>query len=71
MQYRHTHYSVRDGSPAMLVDYTREHNLVLENEDGYRWVGTTNEWLPYLDESEVKTCPPTHILHDHESDAPK
>jgi hypothetical protein len=69
MQYRHTHYSRNDGSPAMLVATLSAHELILENEDGYRWIGHPSNWLPY--EDEVHTCPPTQGFHNPENDAPK
>jgi hypothetical protein len=85
MQYRHTHYSVRDGSPAMLVAVVTNGDIILTNEDGYEWSDdptlwrSENQWTQAdwdevnarLEAEEVHTCPPTVHFHNHEYDAPK
>ena len=45
MNYRHTHVSVNDGSPAMLVE-NRGMRLLLTNEDGYEWEDHAYNWEP-------------------------
>jgi hypothetical protein len=85
MQYRHTHNSVIDGSPAMLIDVDPNGDIVLTNEDGYEWSDdptlwraeenwTQSDWdeVNYRLEDEVHTCPPIpHAFHNPENDAPK
>lgn len=43
--YRHTHTSVRDGSPAMLT-YLRGDTAFLMNEDGVEWSDPAELWRP-------------------------
>lgn len=40
-QYRHTHESTEDGSPAMLVDPGR---FILMNENGDQWYDDPEYW---------------------------
>lgn len=40
-EYRHTHVSTEDGSPAMLVDAA---TFTLMNEDGFQWADDSEYW---------------------------
>lgn len=44
-KYKHTHASVRDGSPAMLVSQTGD-SITLVNEDGFEWTDPLTNWRP-------------------------
>lgn len=44
-EYDHTHESVRDGSPAMIVSQTAE-TITLVNEDGFQWTDPLENWRP-------------------------
>jgi hypothetical protein len=55
MNYEHTHYSLRDSSPAMFVSEDNEANTyTLMNEDGYVFVASQDHWasLAELEEDE-------------------
>lgn len=43
-KYEHTHYSKRDGSPAMLW---AEDPFLLINEEGFVWADDRNDWGSY------------------------
>lgn len=43
IEYRHTHRSVNDGSPAMRLAKAVG-KIWLMNEDGYTWVANASEW---------------------------
>lgn len=43
--YRHTHESVHDYSPAMVVSQTDTH-ITLVNEDGFEWTDHRDDWEP-------------------------
>lgn len=44
-EWEPTHVSRVDGSPARLIKASPNGlNLLLENEDGYQWQGSVNEW---------------------------
>lgn len=45
MNYRHTHVSIHDQSPAMLV-YEAAGTVRLVNEDGFEWEDPANQWEP-------------------------
>lgn len=45
MRYEHTHESVDDGSPAMLVSQTTV-TITLVNEEGHQWTDPLAEWRP-------------------------
>lgn len=43
--YRHTHYSVGDGSPAMLLWQSHQGTIgVFMNEDGHTWSDRMDLW---------------------------
>lgn len=44
-EYRHTHESALDGSPAMLVAQDAQ-TITLVNEDGYAWTDPLSQWRP-------------------------
>jgi hypothetical protein len=46
VHYRHTHESVRDGSPAMQVGDAGEDLIILINEDGHVWTDPVVQWRP-------------------------
>jgi hypothetical protein len=48
--YKHTHVSVHDGSPAMMLSQTK-FELTLVNEDGYTWVSAPHQWIRIGDET--------------------
>lgn len=55
--YKDTHYSVNDGSTAMLVSET-EDTITLVNEDGHQWTTSKAYWVTeevYFDTTGV-TC---------------
>lgn len=41
--YQHTHQSVRDSSPAMVVFQTKN-TITLVNEDGDQWTDPLSRW---------------------------
>ncbi len=43
-KYEHTHESVNDGSPAMLVAVLNNGDYLLENEDGFKWRDPASKW---------------------------
>ena len=45
MKYRHTHASVLDDSPAMIVGLCFP-RITLRNEDGLVWVDRPDQWRP-------------------------
>jgi hypothetical protein len=45
VNYQHTHESVRDKSPAMLVRQD-EATITLVNEDGFEWTDPAGQWRP-------------------------
>jgi hypothetical protein len=52
--YRHTHESVRDGSPAMRL-MQDDHTITLVNEDGDVWVDPSDRWRPIMFEVVAET----------------
>lgn len=48
MNYNHTHASVYDGSPAMVVS-TTDTTITLVNEDGFEWTDPIDQWKPIGD----------------------
>lgn len=47
MDYRHTHVSRYDGSPAMEIPQTdAPYSIVLVNEDGHEWIDPLGWWIP-------------------------
>lgn len=58
-KYKHTHESIRDGSPAMLVTTFNDGDLLLlTNEDGYEWRDPAWRWAPVgtLSVERCETC---------------
>lgn len=43
LNYKHTHVSVEDGSPAMVIA-ERGDRITLVNEDGYWWTDPADKW---------------------------
>lgn len=42
--YYHSHTSVNDGSPAMVLSYTWT-EITLQNEDGHVWTDPIENWV--------------------------
>lgn len=61
--YYHSHTSVNDGSPAMVLSTTWT-KITLQNEDGHVWTDPTDQWVkienpvfpPEWDDEECGFC---------------
>lgn len=67
MNYRHTHVSYFDGSPAMEIPQTFDpYSILLENEDGYVWIDPAGRWIPIGQEQPEDYAPWADLDDNHD-----